>query len=52
MEDKEMVEDSAKKKKSSKRKSNNFGFLFYAIAVFTILGIGLFVIVMRSNQVM
>jgi nitrate reductase NapE component len=52
MEDKGPYEDSAEKQNNTKRKSNNFGFLFYAIAVFTILGIGLWVIVMRSNQVM
>ena len=44
--------DGAKKQNNTKRKSNNFGFLFYAIAVFAILGIGLLVIVMRSSQVM
>ncbi|MGA7279430.1 MAG: hypothetical protein WBW79_15940 [Desulfocapsaceae bacterium] len=51
MEEKGPHEDSAARQNSSKPKSN-FGFLFYAIAVFAILGIGLLVIVMRSNQVM
>ena len=52
MEEKQLQDNTVNKQDSMKRKSNNFGFLFYAIAVFTILGIGLLVIVMRSRQML
>jgi nitrate reductase NapE component len=52
MEEKQLQDNTVNKQDRKKRKSNNFGFLFYAIAVFTILGIGLLVIVMRSRQML
>ncbi len=43
----ESIEENQTKKES---KSNSFAFLAYAIVVFAMLAVGLFVILMRSKQ--